>query len=99
MLRREIDLILVVASSLALAAVILTVPSAAPARVVLGLPFILLFPGYALMAAVFPRASGARLARPHGHRSQLLHLDKRPGGVLVEAVDGLAAVPVVHELV
>lgn len=55
MLRREIDLILVVASSLALAAVLLTVPSAAPARVALGLPFILLFPGYCLMAAVFPR--------------------------------------------
>lgn len=54
MARREIDLIVVVASSLALTAVILALPSEVPARVALGLPFILLFPGYALVAALFP---------------------------------------------
>src|SRR3972149_42796 len=55
MTRRELDLLLVVASSLVLTAIILAIPSAKPARIILGLPFVLFFPGYALMAALFPR--------------------------------------------
>ena len=53
--RRELDLLLVVASSLVLAAIILAVPSASAARIILGLPFVLFFPGYTLVAALFPR--------------------------------------------
>ena len=53
--RREADLILIVACSLGLAAVILIFPFARPARVVLGLPFIFFFPGYTMTAALFPR--------------------------------------------
>lgn len=55
MMRREIDLTLVVACTLALTIVILTFPLAQAARVILGLPFILFFPGYALISALFPR--------------------------------------------
>jgi uncharacterized membrane protein/LysM repeat protein len=55
MARREADLILVVACSLALIVVILAFPSARLARMVLALLFVLFFPGYALTAALFPR--------------------------------------------
>src|SRR3972149_7515071 len=55
MTRRNLDLVLVVASSLVLTAVILTIPSAKAARIFLGLPFVLFFPGYTLIAALFPR--------------------------------------------
>lgn len=55
MTRRDIDLILVVALSLALVAVVLALPWARAARIVLGLPFLLFAPGYALVAALFPR--------------------------------------------
>ena len=53
--RRDADLVLVVACSLALAIIIVVLPFAQPARVVLGLPFIFFFPGYTLTAALFPR--------------------------------------------
>src|SRR4030067_597705 len=55
MTRRNLDLVLVVASSLVLTAVILAIPSAKAARIFLGLPFVLFFPGYTLIAALFPR--------------------------------------------
>ena len=55
MTRRDLDLLLVVASSLVLTAIILAVPSASAARIILGLPFVLFFPGYTLVAALFPR--------------------------------------------
>src|SRR3972149_6863129 len=55
MTRRDLDVLLIVACSLVLAAIILAVPSAKAARIVLGLPFVLLFPGYTLVAALFPR--------------------------------------------
>ena len=57
--RREADLVLVVACSLALAIIIVVLPFAQPARVVLGLPFIFFFPGYTLTAALFPRHDDA----------------------------------------
>lgn len=52
--RRSWDLVGIMASSLLLILVILAIPDS-PARVVLGLPFILFFPGYALIAFLFPR--------------------------------------------
>jgi len=55
MTRRDLDVLLIVACSLVLAAIILAVPSAKAARIVLGLPFVLFFPGYTLVAALFPR--------------------------------------------
>jgi len=54
MTRKQLDLLLVVASSLALIAIILALPSAKAVRIILGLPFILFFPGYTLIAALFP---------------------------------------------
>lgn len=54
MTRREADLILVAACSLALIVVILAFPFARPTRIVLALFFVLFFPGYALTAALFP---------------------------------------------
>ena len=55
MVRKQVDLIFVVACSLALTGVILALPFAREARVALGLPFILFFPGYALIASLYPR--------------------------------------------
>ena len=55
MTRRDLDVLLIVACSLVLAAIILAVPFAKAARIVLGLPFVLVFPGYTLAAALFPR--------------------------------------------
>lgn len=52
---RNADLIAIVAASMAVVALVLAAPMGQPARVVLGLPFVLLFPGYALLAALFPR--------------------------------------------
>src|SRR3990170_4528829 len=53
--RRELDLVLVTLCSLALLAVVAAMPSLGPLRIILGLPFVLFLPGYALMAALFPR--------------------------------------------
>lgn len=52
--RNSWDLTGIVAFSLILIAVILAIPES-PVRVVIGLPFILFFPGYALIAFLFPR--------------------------------------------
>jgi uncharacterized membrane protein len=54
---RYADLIAVVAATGALAALTFVEQLSAAARIGLGLPFVLLFPGYALMAALFPRRS------------------------------------------
>jgi uncharacterized membrane protein len=48
------DLIVILAATAVLLAVIVGLPSS-PLRVVLGLPFVLFFPGYALIAALYPR--------------------------------------------
>jgi len=55
MFTRNIDLIIATACALATVAVALLVPALAPIRIVLGLPFILLLPGYVLVAALYPR--------------------------------------------
>jgi|GEM_PF-1169656 len=55
MLTRNIDLVIAAACALVTVAVVLLVPSLGPIRIVLGLPFVLLFPGYVLVAALYPR--------------------------------------------
>ncbi len=53
--RRELDLVLVALCSVALLVIVLATPSLEALRIILGLPFVVLLPGYALMAALFPR--------------------------------------------
>jgi uncharacterized membrane protein/LysM repeat protein len=55
MFTRNIDLVLAAGCALATVAVVLLVPSLEPIRIVLGLPFVLLLPGYVLVAALYPR--------------------------------------------
>jgi uncharacterized membrane protein/LysM repeat protein len=55
MSRRELDLFLVVVSSLVLTALILAIPSVEAVQIVLALPLALFLPGYTLVAALFPR--------------------------------------------
>ena len=53
--RRYADLLFTVGASLLLVAVVLVVPSASAVRIIFGIPFVLLFPGYVLIAALLPR--------------------------------------------
>jgi uncharacterized membrane protein len=55
MFTRNIDLAVAAAGALATVAVVLLVPALGPIRIVLGLPFILLLPGYVLVATLYPR--------------------------------------------
>lgn len=55
MFTRDIDLVIATAYALVTVAVALLAPSLEPARIVLGLPFLLLLPGYVLVAALYPR--------------------------------------------
>lgn len=54
MVRRNLDLLAIVVASLALDLVIALL-HAQPVRVALGLPFVLFFPGYTFIAALYPR--------------------------------------------
>ncbi|HOQ26156.1 MAG TPA: DUF1616 domain-containing protein, partial [Methanomassiliicoccaceae archaeon] len=54
--KRSWDLGLIIILSLVLALFIYAVPEF-PGRIVIGLPFILFFPGYALIATLFPEKS------------------------------------------
>jgi uncharacterized membrane protein/LysM repeat protein len=55
MFTRDTDLVIAVACALGTVAVVLLGPSLEPIRIVLGLPFLLLLPGYVLVAALYPR--------------------------------------------
>ena len=55
MVRREVDLILLATWSLAASALTLAFPSQQAVRIALGLPFLLFGPGYAVLAAIYPR--------------------------------------------
>jgi uncharacterized membrane protein len=55
LLLRNADLVAIVAVTLAVLALVLAEPISPAARVALGLPLVLLFPGYALLAALLPR--------------------------------------------
>jgi len=55
MFSRNFDLIIATACALVTVAVVLLVPALAPIRIVFGLPFVLLLPGYVLLAALYPR--------------------------------------------
>ena len=55
MFARNVDLVIATGCVLLIAAVVLFVPSLEPIRIILGLPFILLLPGYVLLAALYPR--------------------------------------------
>lgn len=54
MLRRYLDLLAIVACTAALATLTFAEPLSAVLRIGLGLPFVLLFPGYVVIAALFP---------------------------------------------
>jgi uncharacterized membrane protein/LysM repeat protein len=55
MFTRNIDLVIATACALATVTVVLLVPSLGPIRIVFGLPFVFLLPGYVLVAALYPR--------------------------------------------
>jgi uncharacterized membrane protein len=55
MIDRGLDLLLAVAWALGTVSVVLLAPSLEVLRVVLGVPFVLLLPGYCLVAALYPR--------------------------------------------
>jgi len=55
MFTRNLDLVIAAACALVTVAVLLLVPSLGPIRIVLGLPFLLVLPGYVLVAALYPR--------------------------------------------
>lgn len=52
---QNVDLVLIVAATLALVPIVLLTPFLQAVRIALGLPFVLFFPGYALVAALYPR--------------------------------------------
>jgi uncharacterized membrane protein len=95
MMRREVDLILAVTCALGLTTVILAFPFAEPARIVLGLPFVLILPGYALISALFPRKDDLSSAERAGLSLGLsiavvpliaLALDYSPWGVHLHSI-------------
>jgi uncharacterized membrane protein/LysM repeat protein len=55
MFTKNIDLIIAAACALVTVAVVLLAPSLEPIRIVLGLPFVFLLPGYVLVTALYPR--------------------------------------------
>jgi uncharacterized membrane protein/LysM repeat protein len=55
MFTKNIDLVIAAACALVTVAVVLLAPSLEPIRIVLGLPFVLLLPGYVLVATLYPR--------------------------------------------
>ncbi len=55
MIDRGLDLLLAVAWALGTVLVVLLLSSLEPLRIVLGVPFVLLLPGYSLVAALYPR--------------------------------------------
>src|SRR3990172_10767712 len=76
MVRREADLILLATWSLGAIVLTLAFPSQQAVRIALGLPFLLFGPGYALLAALYPRktdlAAAERLALSLGFSLALL---------------------------
>jgi uncharacterized membrane protein len=54
-MNRSIDLALAIAWALATTVIVLLAPFAEPARIALGLVFVLFLPGYVLVAALYPR--------------------------------------------
>ena len=85
------DLLVIDVLSLLLIAAIAFLPSL-PIRIVLGLPFLLFFPGYVFLAALYPRADGIeRLALSFGFSIALtgllgLGLNFTPWGITVASV-------------
>lgn len=64
--RAPLDLHAMLAATALLLPLALLLPDASPLRVVLGLPLVLFFPGYALVAALFPAARSATGGRVPG---------------------------------
>ncbi|HKZ50250.1 MAG TPA: DUF1616 domain-containing protein, partial [Dehalococcoidia bacterium] len=61
MMNRGSDLLLAVAWALGTVLIVLLLPSLEPLRIVVGVPFVLLLPGYCLVAALYPRRDDLQL--------------------------------------
>lgn len=77
---RPVDLAAVAALAIAAPALALALPDGSPLRVALGLPFLLVAPGYALVAALFPERSRRFVARKgeEGEVEEEVHVGLEP---------------------
>ena len=95
MIDRGSDLLLAIAWALGTVLVVLLLPSLEPLRIVVGVPFVLLLPGYCLVAALYPRRDDLQLAERLALSSGLsiavvpligLALNYSPWGIRLEPI-------------
>jgi uncharacterized membrane protein/LysM repeat protein len=104
MIGRASDLLLTVAWALGTVLVVLLLPSVEPLRIAVGVPFVLLLPGYCLVAALYPRRDDLQLPERLALSSGLsiaavvlisLALNYSPWGIRLEPILAFVALFIV----